>query len=96
MHRESSSVTTYDAEDVDVEDATPKSGVDQEDDDASMYPSEDKTAGRRTMYLLENGGLDENGDEIVIAGSRYWDGPEVPPPVPPLPPMPIRPGPGYF
>lgn len=57
------------------------------DDDASYYPSDEKTAGRRTMYLVENGQADE--DEIVIAGSHYW-GSE------PYPPLPARPGPGYF
>ncbi|KAH7909007.1 hypothetical protein BJ138DRAFT_1127993 [Hygrophoropsis aurantiaca] len=31
-----------------------------DDDDASFYPSDEKTAGRRTMYLVENGG--ESGD----------------------------------
>jgi len=60
-----------------------------------MYLSDDKTDGRRTMYLMEHGELDEDGDEIVIAGSHYW-GDEAPPPVPPLPRMPTRPGPGYF
>lgn len=93
-HRDSSSITTYDGDDADVEDTAPKSCVD--DDDASVYPSDDKTAGRRTMYLVEHGGLDESGDEIVITGSRYWGDHEVPPPLPPLPPMPTRPGPGYF
>jgi len=29
--------------------------ADDEDDDASFYPSDEKTAGRRTMYLVENG-----------------------------------------
>ncbi|KAG9312655.1 hypothetical protein JVU11DRAFT_7071 [Chiua virens] len=96
IHRDSSSVTTCDDDDADVDDVAPKSFVDVEDDDASMYPSDDKTAGRRTMYLLDHGELDESGDEIVINGSRYWDNSEVPPPVPPLPPMPTRPGPGYF
>lgn len=57
------------------------------DDDASYYPSDEKTAGRRTMYLVENGQADE--DEIVIAGSHYWGGE-------PYPPLPARPGPGYF
>ena len=95
MPQDSSSVSTYDDNDADVEDAAPKSCFDDEDD-ASMYPSDDKTAGRRTMYLVEHGELDENGDEIVINGSRYWGGHEAPPPVPPLPPMPLRPGPGYF
>ncbi|KAI6095016.1 hypothetical protein EDD16DRAFT_1721177 [Pisolithus croceorrhizus] len=57
------------------------------DDDASYYPSDEKTAGRRTMYLVENGQAD--GDEIVIAGSHYWGGE-------PYPPLPARPGPGYF
>ena len=28
---------------------------DGNDDDASLYPSDEKTAGRRTMYLVENG-----------------------------------------
>ncbi|KAG2346076.1 hypothetical protein BDR05DRAFT_959649, partial [Suillus weaverae] len=28
---------------------------DEKDDDASFYPSDEKTAGRRTMYLVENG-----------------------------------------
>lgn len=57
------------------------------DDDASFYPSDEKTAGRRTMYLVENGQADE--DEVVIAGSHYWGGE-------PYPPLPTRPGPGYF
>ncbi|KAH0835697.1 hypothetical protein J3R83DRAFT_9473 [Lanmaoa asiatica] len=96
MHRDNSSVTTYDDDGADVDDTAPKSCVDEDEDDASMYPSDDKTAGRRTMYLVEHGELDENGDEIVIAGSHYWSGHEVPPPLPPLPPMPTRPGPGYF
>ena len=95
MHRGNYSVTTYDDDDADVDDAAPKSSVD-EDDDVSVYPSDDKTAGRRTMYLVEHGELDENGDEVVIAGSHYWAGHEVPPPLPPLPPLPTRPGPGYF
>ena len=98
MHRDNGSVTIHDDDDTDVDDAAPKSYVD-EDDDASVYPSDDKTAGRRTMYLVEHGELDENGDEIVIAGSHYWAGHEVPPPLPPLPPLPpmrTRPGPGYF
>ncbi|KAG8215843.1 hypothetical protein J3R82DRAFT_7786 [Butyriboletus roseoflavus] len=95
-HRDSSSATTYDDDDADVDDAAPKSYVDEEDDDASVYPSEDKTAGRRTMYLVEHGELEEDGDEAVMAGNHYWGGNEMPPPLPPLPPMPTRPGPGYF
>lgn len=95
-HRDSSSATVYDDEDADIDDAAPKSYVEEEDDDASVYPSEDKTAGRRTMYFVEHGELDENGDEVVMAGNHYWGGHEVPPPLPPLPPMPTRPGPGYF
>lgn len=36
---------------------------DEGDDDASFYPSDEQTAGRRTMYLVENGrGMDEDGD----------------------------------
>ncbi|KAF8556672.1 hypothetical protein OG21DRAFT_1482880 [Imleria badia] len=95
MRRDNGSIITFDDDDADVDDAAPKSCVD-EDDDVSVYPSDDKTAGRRTMYLVEHGGLDENGDEVVINGSHYWGGHEVPPPLPPLPPMPNRPGPGYF
>lgn len=39
----------------------PKSA--QTDDDASFYPSDEQTAGRRTMYLVENGqALEEDGD----------------------------------
>lgn len=35
----------------------------QTDDDASFYPSDEQTAGRRTMYLVENGqALEEDGD----------------------------------
>lgn len=93
-HRDSSSVTTYD--DADADDGVPKSCVDEEDDDASVYTSDDKTAGRRTMYLVEHGELDENSDEIVIGGSRYWGDHQAPPPLPPLPPFATRPGPGYF
>ena len=93
MNRDSGSVITYD--DNDLDDVAPKSFVD-DDDDASVYTSDDKTAGRRTMYLMEHGEQGENEDEIVIAGSHYWGGHQVPPPLPPLPPMPIRPGPGYF
>ncbi|KAF8130562.1 hypothetical protein EV363DRAFT_1431856 [Boletus edulis] len=95
MHRDGGSVTTFDADDTDIDDVAPKSCIDG-DDDASVYTSDDKTAGRRTMYLVEHGELNENGDEIVIAGSHYWGGYEMPPPLPPLPPMPTRPGPGYF
>ena len=44
---------------------------DEDEDDASLYPSEEKTAGRRTMYLVENG--------------HTLDGEDVfPPPLPPL------------
>lgn len=47
---------------------------DEGDDDASFYPSDEQTAGRRTMYLVENGrGLDEDGDGDVF-----------PPALPPL------------
>lgn len=95
MHRDNGSVTTFDDDDADVDDAAPKSCVD-EDDDVSVYPPDDKTAGRRTMYLVEHGEIDESGEDIVIAGSHYWGGHEVPPPLPPLPPMLNRPGPGYF
>jgi len=63
--------------------------ADVDEDDASFYPSDEKTAGRRTMYLVENGQVDEAGDEIVIAGSHYWE-------KEPYPPLPARPGPGYF
>lgn len=46
---------------------------DEKDDDASFYPSDEKTAGRRTMYLVENGqALDEDGDVFP---------PPLPPPV---------------
>jgi hypothetical protein len=45
---------------------------DDEDDDASFYPSDEKTAGRRTMYLVENGhALDDDGEDAF------------PPPLPP-------------
>lgn len=40
--------------------------ADDEDngDDASLYPSDEKTAGRRTMYLVENGhALDEGAED---------------------------------
>ncbi|KAG2346047.1 hypothetical protein BDR05DRAFT_997594 [Suillus weaverae] len=38
---------------------------DEKDDDTSFYPSDEKTAGRRTMYLVENGqALDEDGDVV--------------------------------
>ncbi|KIJ19401.1 hypothetical protein PAXINDRAFT_7887 [Paxillus involutus ATCC 200175] len=84
------SASAYD-DDADVEEAdTRKSAFDEDDDDASVYTSEDKTAGRRTMYLVESGAVDENGDEIVIAGSQYWHGGHV------HPPLPTRPRPGYF
>lgn len=96
MPRDSSSATTCDDDDADVGDVVPKSCVDEGDDDASVYPPEDKTAGRRTMYLIDHGELDENGDEIVTAERLYWSGHEVPPPLPPLPRLPTRPGPGYF
>ena len=43
-----------------------------DDDDASFYPSDEKTAGRRTMYLVENGhALDDDGQDAF------------PPPLPP-------------
>ncbi|KAG2155285.1 uncharacterized protein EDB93DRAFT_1247766 [Suillus bovinus] len=46
---------------------------DEDDDDASLYPSDEKTAGRRTMYLVENGqALEEDGDVFP---------PPLPPPV---------------
>lgn len=46
---------------------------DEGDDDASFYPSDEQTAGRRTMYLVENGrGMDEDGDVFP---------PALPPPV---------------
>ncbi|KAI9570101.1 hypothetical protein HD554DRAFT_2246956 [Boletus coccyginus] len=97
MHRDSGSVITYDDDNADVDDVAPKCFVDDDDDDdASVYTSDDKTAGRRTMYLMEHGELGENGNETVVAESHYWGGHQVPPPLPPLPPMPIRPGPGYF
>ena len=63
--------------------------ADVDEDDASFYPSDEKTAGRRTMYLVEHGQVDEGGDEIVIAGSHYFD-------KEPYPPLPTRPGAGYF
>ncbi|KAF9220598.1 hypothetical protein BS17DRAFT_308002 [Gyrodon lividus] len=86
-HRDSASA--YDDEDADVEEvSTNKSVFDEEDDDASVYTSEDKTAGRRTMYLVEHGD-DETGDEIVIAGSQYWSGHV-------HPPLPVQPRPGFF
>ncbi|KIM51708.1 hypothetical protein SCLCIDRAFT_12066 [Scleroderma citrinum Foug A] len=82
--------TDDDDADANVEEAC-KEGADADvdEDDASYYPSDEKTAGRRTMYLVEHGQVDEAGDEIVIAGSHYW-GKE------PYPPLPTRPGPGYF
>ncbi|KAG1772070.1 hypothetical protein EDD22DRAFT_1020989 [Suillus occidentalis] len=44
-------------------------------DDASFYPSDEKTAGRLTMYLVENGqALDEDGNGDVFP-------PPLPPPV---------------
>lgn len=47
----------------------------EDGDDASFYPSDEKTAGRLTMYLVENGqGLDEDGDGDVFP-------PPLPPPV---------------
>ncbi|KAG1820033.1 hypothetical protein EV424DRAFT_902399 [Suillus variegatus] len=46
---------------------------DEDEDEASIYPSDEKTAGRRTMYLVENGqALDEDGDVFP---------PPLPPPV---------------
>jgi hypothetical protein len=47
----------------------------EDGDDASFYPSDEKTAGRLTMYLIENGqALDEDGDGDVFP-------PPLPPPV---------------
>lgn len=52
--------------------------ADNEDgDDASFYPSDEKTAGRLTMYLVENGqGLDEDGDvlppPLPVPVGRYF------------------------
>ncbi|KIK77347.1 hypothetical protein PAXRUDRAFT_835010 [Paxillus rubicundulus Ve08.2h10] len=84
------SASAYD-DDADVEEVDGrKSAFDEEADDASVYTSEDKTAGRRTMYLVESGAVDENGDEIVIAGSQYWHGGHV------HPPLPTHPRPGFF
>lgn len=38
---------------------------DEDGDDASFYPSDEKTAGRLTMYLVENGqAMDEDGDVL--------------------------------
>lgn len=46
---------------------------DEDEDEASIYPSDEQTAGRRTMYLVENGqALDEDGDVFP---------PPLPPPV---------------
>lgn len=52
---------------------------DEDDDDASLYPSDEQTAGRRTMYLVENGqAMDEDEDEDVFppplppSGGRYF------------------------
>ncbi|KAG6337182.1 hypothetical protein ID866_1896 [Astraeus odoratus] len=76
-----------DEADADVEEVSKE--VEADDDDASCYPSDEKTAGRRTMYLVENGQVDECGDEVVVAGSHYW-GRE------PCPPLPTRSRQGYF
>lgn len=45
-----------------------------DDDDASFYPEDEKTAGRRTMYLVENGRALEEEDGDVFP-------PPLPPPV---------------
>ncbi|KAL4071914.1 hypothetical protein J3A83DRAFT_4516096 [Scleroderma citrinum] len=83
--------TDDDDADADVEEVgKEETEADVDEDDASYYPSDERTAGRRTMYLVENGQAVESGDDIVIAGSHYW-GKE---PYPPLPTA--RPGPGYF
>jgi hypothetical protein len=90
-HRDSASVSAYDDEDADVEEVgTNKSAIDEDDSDASVYPSDDKTAGRRTMYLMEHGAVDETDDEVVIAGNQFWSEGRV------HPPLPTRPGPGFF
>ncbi|KIJ67317.1 hypothetical protein HYDPIDRAFT_25783 [Hydnomerulius pinastri MD-312] len=89
------SASAYD-DDADVEELGKSGAADEDDDDASFYPSDEKTAGRRTMYLVEHGQVDENGDEIIIGGSQYWHGGHSHPPLPPLPPLPTHPGPGYF
>ncbi|KAF9236768.1 hypothetical protein BU15DRAFT_76594 [Melanogaster broomeanus] len=90
-HRDSASVSAYDDDDADVDEVgTNKSAIDEADDDASVYPSDDKTAGRRTMYLMEHGESEENENEIVITGSQYWSEGRV------HPPLPTRPGPGFF
>ncbi|KAJ8597278.1 hypothetical protein M405DRAFT_877041 [Rhizopogon salebrosus TDB-379] len=44
---------------------------DEDEDDSSLYPSDEKTAGRRTMYLVENGHTLDSEDVF-------------PPPLPPL------------
>lgn len=50
---------------------------DEVGDDASVYPSDEKTAGRLTMYLVENGqALDEDGDvfppPLPVPVGRYF------------------------
>lgn len=98
--------------DVDTEEADAYGGDEDGDgdgdgdgdrDDASCYPSDEKTAGRRTMYLLEQGHVDDNGDTVVMAGSRFWGGtsnansPRIGTGMnASLPPMPVRPRRRYF
>ncbi|KAH7920319.1 hypothetical protein BV22DRAFT_1198980 [Leucogyrophana mollusca] len=53
------STFNHDSDPEDGEELGAEEGA-EDDDDASFYPSDEKTAGRRTMYLVENGG--ESGD----------------------------------
>lgn len=67
------SAFTYEEEAGNYNDPKGAQADDEDDeDDASFYPSDEKTAGRRTMYLVENGHALDDEEENTF-----------PPPLPP-------------